>query len=154
MNLYEVWIESYRIRIPGNVQMFPALPTGQWSWRSGSQFYSANLPNLAQIALWASNDFNRTSIFAIFFHSFDSFVFFESQLSCTFWEASFVRFFFGSEISWSAGPFSGLVKMGLLKEQEIPYLADRAQRLDMQYTAIHAGDPQRALNGLPNLGSF
>jgi hypothetical protein len=24
--------------------------------------------------------------------------------------------------------------MGLLKEQEIPYLADRAQRLDMKYT--------------------
>ena len=42
----------------------------------------------------------------------------------------------------SAGPFSGLVKMGLLKEQEIPYLADRAQRLDMKIHEIHEIDPQ------------
>lgn len=32
------------------------------------------------------------------------------------------------EANQGAGPYSGLVRMGLLKEQEIPYLADRAQK--------------------------
>jgi hypothetical protein len=60
-------------------------------------------------------------------------LFFESQPSEPRIFEGFFRLFFSCSIS-SAGPFSGLVKMGLLKEQEIPYLADRAQRLDMKYT--------------------
>jgi len=36
--------------------------------------------------------------------------------------------FENAQANGAEGPFSGLVKMGLLKEQEIPYLADRAQK--------------------------
>lgn len=54
--------------------------------------------------------------------------------------SDFTAFFsFESNAVWSriGGPFATLVRMGLLKEQEIPYLADRAQRLGGVYLCIN-----------------
>ena len=54
MNLYESvwsmnWIELSHTEseFPTMSQMFPALPTGQWSWRSDTQFCNANSRNSA-----------------------------------------------------------------------------------------------------------
>ena len=133
MNLYESvwsmnWIELSHTEseFPTMSQMFPALPTGQWSWRSDTQFCNANSRNSAQICALG---LFRLQYLQWFWFS----CFFESQPSEPRIFEGFFRLFFSCSIS-SAGPFSGLVKMGLLKEQEIPYLADRAQRLDMKYT--------------------
>ena len=54
--------------------------------------------------------------------------------------SDFTAFFsFESNAVWSriGGPFATLVRMGLLKEQEIPYLADRTQRLGGVYLCIN-----------------
>lgn len=124
---YELnWIESYRIRISHNV---PDV--------SSSSHRPMELKERYAILQCQFTKFSTNLRFGPISTSISSMVliqlFFESQPSEPRIFEGFFRLFFSCSIS-SAGPFSGLVKMGLLKEQEIPYLADRAQRLDMKYT--------------------
>lgn len=125
---YELnWIESYRIRNSHNV---PDVPS--------SSHRPMELKERYAILQCQFTKFSTNLRFGPISTSISSMVliqlfFFESQPSQPRIFEGFFRLFFSCSIS-SAGPFSGLVKMGLLKEQEIPYLADRAQRLDMKYT--------------------
>ena len=145
MNLYESvwsmnWIELSHTEseFPTMSQMFPALPTGQWSWRSDTQFCNANSRNSAQICALG---LFRLQYLQWFWFS----CFFESQPSePRIFEGFFRLFFF--VLHFQRRTLLRTRKNGTSQRAGDPLFGWSGAET---WHEIHAGDPQRAfLNGL------